>query len=348
METTDRARELHSEITRIRAENNKFRAENSLLRSELDTSREQALNLEKIIAELKAALEKALSQSFTAPSTPSGQKPTFAKSSKPRGARRRKPGRKAGHPGSHRERPETIDRIEPHTLDSCPHCGRPVKELRSAGGGPAFRCRTVEDIVLGAMEAIEHRLHQYWCHGCGTRVEPPVATALTSARLGLNLVATTAVQHYLYGVPVAKAVRMLEQQHGLRVTPGALLQHWHRLAEYLRFQYEFVLTAVQVAGVLHADETGWRVGGRNWWLWCFATKTHVLYLPDGSRGGKVPLAVLGKLFDGILVTDFYAACNACLARGSQYCLAHLLREFERCGPGAAAACPRSIWNSKGG
>jgi hypothetical protein len=41
--------------------------------------------------------------------------------------------------------------------------------------------------------------------------------------------------------------------------------------------------------------------------------------------------LLGKYFGGILVTNFYPAYNACLSRGAQFCLAHLLREFDKVG-----------------
>jgi hypothetical protein len=316
MGTTERERELEAEIKRLRAE--------------LGVARERIVGLECTVSELKAALEKALLLSANSPTTPSGQRPTFTKPSKSRKeTRAKKPGRKAGHAGASRKRPAKIDRTERHTLVACPHCGKPVKELRKQDGSVASRSRTIEDIVLGAMESIEHVIQQYWCHECNRRVEPVVATALPNARLGLNLVVTTAVQHYLYGVSIGKIVQMLDQQYGLRVTAGGLLQHWNRLASWLYFVYQIILSTVQAAGVLHADETGWRVNGHTWWLWCFATKTHVLFLLDESRSSDVPLEVLGNAFDGVLITDFYAAYNVCNSKGAQFCLAHLLREFKK-------------------
>ena len=181
----------------LEAENKRLRAENEQLRGELKAAQQSVAALEKLVEELKAALAKALSQSFTAPSTPSGQRPPFTKPSKPPGetTKKKKPGRKAGHPGAARQRPKKIDRVEPHTLSECPHCGKPVKQLCDQQGNPSCRSRTIEDIVLGAMEAIEHHIHQYWCHECNRRVEPVVTTALPHARLGLNMMVTTAVQH---------------------------------------------------------------------------------------------------------------------------------------------------------
>ena len=78
---------------------------------------------------------------------------------------------------------------------------------------------------------------------------------------------------------------------------------------------------------VHVDETGWRIDGRNFWLWAFTDPTFVLYHVDESRGGKVPLKLLGKAFGGVVVADFYAAYNALAAR-KQRCLVHLLREVK--------------------
>ena len=45
---------------------------------------------------------------------------------------------------------------------------------------------------------------------------------------------------------------------------------------------------------VHVDETGWRMDGRNFWLWAFTDPTFTLYHVDESRGGKVPLKLLGE------------------------------------------------------
>ena len=54
------------------------------------------------------------------PATPSAMVPTFLKT--PADARRRKPGRKAGHPGTRRPAPEAIHRRVAHRLVCCPNC----------------------------------------------------------------------------------------------------------------------------------------------------------------------------------------------------------------------------------
>jgi transposase len=50
---------------------------------------------------------------------------------------------------------------------------------------------------------------------------------------------------------------------------------------------------------------------------------------DRTRKGSVATFVLGEDFGGTLITDFYAAYNASQATQTKFCLAHLLREFEK-------------------
>ncbi|WP_459874021.1 IS66 family transposase, partial [Endothiovibrio diazotrophicus] len=61
------------------------------------------------------------------------------------------------------------------------------------------------------------------------------------------------------------------------------------------------------AAVLHADETSWRVNGVTYWLWGFCTTFLCYFLIDPHRSSAVVARVLGEVFDGFLVCDFYAA-----------------------------------------
>ena len=79
--------------------------------------------------------------------------------------------------------------------------------------------------------------------------------------------------------------------------------------------------------VIHADETGWRINGRNVWVWCFCNPRLALFLVDEHRSGAVVKRVLGDSLPGVLVTDFYASYHAIDCR-KQKCLVHLLRELH--------------------
>ena len=77
--------------------------------------------------------------------------------------------------------------------------------------------------------------------------------------------------------------RQNETQSREQRTDGGLTQMWHRLARVLGPWYAQIHRHCLDAGVLHADETGWRVEGRTWWLWCFTCADATYYLLDESR-----------------------------------------------------------------
>jgi transposase len=214
-------------------------------------------------------------------------------------------------------------------LDACPHYDGKVRPLCGADGTPTCRYRYVEDVVVAQPEFVEHAVRQYWCGSCRRRVEPAVTDALPCARLGLDVVVRTAVQHYLMGITISKVVALLRTAHGFDATPGGLAAAWRQLALCLAPDYAEMRAAALADGVLHADETGWRVDGARHWLWVFCTAREALFVVDRSRGGEVARTVLGEGFDGILVRDFYAAYARCSVKGTQFCLAHLLREFQK-------------------
>ena len=81
---------------------------------------------------------------------------------------------------------------------------------------------------------------------------------------------------------------------------------WHRLADVLTPWYEPIHRHGLDAGVLHADETGWRVEGRTWWRWCFTCADGTFYWIDESRGHPALEEFFVEEFHGILVTDFWA------------------------------------------
>jgi transposase len=55
--------------------------------------------------------------------------------------------------------------------------------------------------------------------------------------------------------------------------------------------------------VAHLDETIWRQGGKQAWLWVAVTSWVTVFVVRMSRGGQVARELLGETFAGILVTD---------------------------------------------
>lgn len=260
--------------------------------------------------------------------TPSGSLPAYAKGKAE--PRRKKRGARNGHPGSSRPRPTRIDRRETHQLPACPHCGGRLQRTGQT------RTRIIEDIPDDLKpEAVEHTIHRDWCPGCQTQVEPKVADALPQCTLGHRTLALAAWLYYGLAVTVSQIVAVFNGHLQLKLTPGGLLQMWHRLADVLTPWYEQIRRCCLDAGVLHADETGWRVEGRTWWLWCFSSADATCYQLDRSRGHPALDRFFTAEFDGVLVTDFWAAYDA-VGRLRQKCWPHLLRELKEVDEGPEA------------
>jgi transposase len=92
--------------------------------------------------------------------------------------------------------------------------------------------------------------------------------------------------------------------------------------------YEEILEDIKVGMILFADETGWRVKGRNWWLWVFGTQDSAYFTVDKSHGSDVVRRVLGWIFFGVLVVDGWSAYLSLICE-QQSCMAHLLRKIRK-------------------
>jgi len=273
----------------------------------------------KRIAELESRLTVATADD---PATPSGQKPVYTKP--PRRKSKRKPGAKKGHAPARRKAPALIDRHEDHRLEACPDCGGALQRCTRT------RTRTVEDILEDLRtEVTEHTIHRDYCPACKTHVEPAVPDALPKSTLGHRIMALTAWLHYGLGVTISQVIALLGHHLQTRLSAGGLMAMWMRLALILEPWYEQLGRAARASAKLHADETGWRVNGQTHWLWCFANDAVCFYMIDRSRGSPALAKFFLTEFEGVLITDFWAAYNAVCAADKQCCLVHLLRELEK-------------------
>ena len=89
------------------------------------------------------------------PTTPSGMTPAYLKPASNK--KRKPPGRKKGHLGLSRLRPEAVDHFQEHQLDQCPVCQGPVKQSIQT-----YK-RYIEDIPpIEKPEVTEHTVNGYW------------------------------------------------------------------------------------------------------------------------------------------------------------------------------------------
>ena len=256
------------------------------------------------------------------PSTPSGTTPPFAKPAV-KNSRRRKSGRRAGHVGSRRKPPVRIDRTVEHRASECPDCGGALKQCSGT------RERIIEDIPESVrVETVRHVIHRDWCPKCRKAVEPVITEALPQSSIGNGIVVLGAWLHYALGTTIGQILDVFNFHLQFTLSAGGLVQMWHRLAEILEAWYEEIRQDIQKSGVLHGDETGWRVNGKTHWLWCFTSPQATLFTVERSRAGPVVLEFVKTYFAGVFVSDFWGAYNV-LTFAKQKCLSHLLGDLKR-------------------
>jgi transposase len=296
------------------------------LRGEM--TREQGLELHGLGPEAVMLFAMAMAEQVgrlqalagPSPSTPSGMVPVHQKPATKR--RKKRPGAKAGHPGRRRAGPARIDARVEHRLEVCPCCGGPVQRCRRT------RTRIIEDIPQQITPVVtEHTIHRDYCPSCRKHVEPVVPDAMPNATLGHHVTALSSWFHYGLGVTIGQVQDILTSHLHTHITAGGLVDGWQRLAQALLPWYEQIGREARAGAVLQADETGWRVDGQLYWLWCFCNPRCCYYLIDESRGSDALQKFFIEAFKGTLVTDFWGPYDSVCCGDNQRCLPHLLREL---------------------
>ena len=254
--------------------------------------------------------------------------------------RRKRPGRKEGHPAALRPMPDHIDfhqevplPVDPQGRESCPRCNACLLDVQS-------RQRLYEDVIPARKVVRCYHTRSGWCPLCRKQVESrapdqPPAANLPHAQLGINALAMGILLRIEHRIPFRQVSRVFADLPEFTVCPGAIARQIQRAAAWFEGDYEKLLLQVRSSPHVHADETGWRTDGRNGYLWALATPTQTYYHVDKSRAGKVIKKLLGKAFGGTLVSDFYSAYSRMDCK-KQKCLLHLLRELSQSAEKSAA------------
>jgi len=231
------------------------------------------------------------------------------------------PGRKAGHPGTFRPRPDRIDEAIEVALCSCPHCGG--QDFTAQARIEQF----IEEVAPLRPRVTRLRTFQAICTGCGQTVrsshplQMSLASGAAGVQLGPNALALAADLNKAKGLSMRKTCAILRDCFALQLSPGGLSQALDRLALKVQSRYETIAQELRQAPVVHSDETSWWVGGPGWWLWVFTNAKSTLYLVDQSRARGVVTQLLGLDFAGVLVSDCLAVYDHTTAF-QQKCYAH--------------------------
>jgi transposase len=299
------------------------------LQEELRETRSDNHRLRRRNAELEAQLTKGSHNSSRPPSTD----PPWSKRTKslrrPSGQR---PGGQLGHQGHTLRLSPKPTRVVTHHPPKCRHCQTPLREGQVIGR----ERRQVVDLVPARLRVTEHRAEVVRCPSCGQRTKASFPEGVrASVQYGPSVLARALYLHDYQLLPSARTTEAMKELFGCALSSGTLSTAVRQCASGLVETELKRERGLRRSSVIHADETGLRVGGRLHYVHVASTARLTHYGADARRGKGAmdDIGILPKyrgtcVHDGWLSYTFYPKSRHAL------CGAHLLRElvyFEELG-----------------
>jgi transposase len=182
---------------------------------------------------------------------------------------------------------------------------------------------------LPRVEATLYRHHHYYCLGCHKVVAGKGKDELPSSYIGPKAKAFAAFLRYGVKISERDVKTLFERAFNLKIVASSITGFRYQLKRAGFPLYRILRESLKKGSFIHADETGWKVDGKNHWLWKFSNKKVSVSHIDESRGQKVLEKMVGDRYEGVLISDFLSVYNKISAKAKQRCLVHILRDLEK-------------------
>jgi transposase len=164
----------------------------------------------------------------------------------------------------------SVTKKELEKVEKCIFCD---KDLSTQAAYNTVNTRIIEDIpeLPASLEVIEVVQEKKYCHHCKRTITARSSSALPKSDFGLNT--TIAIVYFwIYScLSLPRIAGCLKDFFSLKISTSGISAHLIRVSKIFEAVYQEILQDINLGTVLHADETGWRVKGDNWWLWVFGT-----------------------------------------------------------------------------
>jgi transposase len=274
------------------------------------------LYLKKEIDDLKKHIGYPKKTSTNSSKPPS----TDFKSNKP--DKKNKGGAKKGHK-PHKRTLRKPDKKIFINIDKCPNCG--LKHSSESKNYTTHQILELENIVIKVIEINRQRTTCFLGYKDIIATNPP--GVFDNDNFGPKLKSFILTLYFEHKMSYSRISELISDLSGVKINKSHLINLIRQSSNNLNSQYEKLKEEIKSGDVVGIDETGWRVDGKNFWLWVFQNGNSVLYTIDSHRSGKVARDIIGDDYKGFVVSDFYSAYNKVYSRGKQKCLSHLLRSL---------------------
>lgn len=244
-----------------------------------------------------------------------------------RGSRRvpsgRKPGGQPGHPGTRLEPVENPDEICHHRVSECSHCGR---NLRNKAAQREVTRQEFEIEVQ--VHVIEHRAEVKTCSHCEKETRAQFPAGVTQpVQYGSQVRALMVYLSQFQLIPYDR-LQDLFWNFSLPLSKGTLANTVQLAYERLEKFERWAKAQLIHSFLIHADETGFYIEKKRYWLHC-QTNDHVTLLYPHEKRGSAGVLASGVLseFKGYLCHDDWKAYGQLEDCTHLCCNGHLIREL---------------------
>ena len=323
-------------IERLQAENVALREENAALREKNAALHVKVEHLLAEIAVLRAELAALRGRNSRNSHQPPSKDPPGTKRPTKREKRGRRRGGQPGHPGQHRSLlpPEQVDEIQELRPATCEHC-----DHRLHGEDAAPERHQVFELPKVRPTVTEYRRHALDCPACGHTTRAPLPKDVPGGMFGPRVMAMVAMATGVLRLSKRQVSGLLLDWFAIQASPASVCAMEHLASEAVARAVEEARAYVRQQSVAYVDETGWREARRRVWLWSAATAMVTVFLVAARRTRAVAQNILGKHFQGTIVTDRHVLYRWLPSTRHQVCWAHLLRDFQEIQEGPPPAAP---------
>lgn len=299
-----------------------LRQENDALKKENQMLRDRVATLERLVKQLTEQLNQNSRNSSWPSSRDKSRQP---KPKSQRKASKRQAGGQKGHQGHTLKMTAAPDKIIVHQPACCQHC-----HTTFAADAPATELgrRQVFDLPPLHFVTTEHQLQALTCQQCGQTSRGTYPDKVTQpVQYGARVKQLAVYLRTEQFIPYQRSQQLLQDLFALPVCVGSLQNFIARAAEQATSPVAAIKAAIVQAAVVHADETGFYIGGKRHWLHTASTSRLSYFFPHQKRGRSAVDAIdILPHVRGTLVHDawpsyfFYPADHA-------LCHAHHLRDL---------------------
>ncbi len=126
------------------------------------------------------------------------------------------------------------------------------------------------------------------CPCCARKFKaPPPQDMPKGSPFGPNLRALVIYLRFTQGVAFERLATLLSDLLGLDISEGALVNMLGACREAFAAQTNAIRNRLLSGTALQSDETGLRVGKKNWWLWVFHHGDNAIFVAEPSRAKTV-------------------------------------------------------------